>query len=430
MSNVSSLATLARTASRALSALSASAKDEAIEAIARALLSHSDAIANANRLDMDDAEQAGLAAPLKKRLLYDASKIQNSVVGLRSLALLPDPVGRTLMSTEMDEGLLLYRVTCPIGVIGVIFESRPDALVQIAALCLKAGNAVLLKGGSEASRTNRILSDIIAEASLSAGIPAGWIALLSSRGEVDEMLRLDESIDLIIPRGSNAFVQHIMRNSSIPVLGHADGVCHVYVNEAADPSMALRIAVDSKVQYVAVCNAAETILIDRSIAANFLPALADALAAKNVVLHGDDEARAIFPMETVDDWHKEYLDYEVSVHIVSGQDEAIDHINRYGSGHTDTIITENKDIAERFLREVDSGSVMWNCSTRFSDGYKYGFGAEVGISTAKIHARGPVGLDGLVTYKYKLYGKGQIVEDYASGRRTFTHRPIPDEGKS
>lgn len=430
MSNVSSLATLARTASRALSALSASAKDEAIEAIARALLSHSDAIANANRLDMDDAEQAGLAAPLKKRLLYDASKIQNSVVGLRSLALLPDPVGRTLMSTEMDEGLLLYRVTCPIGVIGVIFESRPDALVQIAALCLKAGNAVLLKGGSEASRTNRILSDIIAEASLSAGIPAGWIALLSSRGEVDEMLRLDESIDLIIPRGSNAFVQHIMRNSSIPVLGHADGVCHVYVNEAADPSMALRIAVDSKVQYVAVCNAAETILIDRSIATNFLPALANALAAKNVILHGDDEARAIFPMETVDDWHKEYLDYEVSVHIVSGQDEAIDHINRYGSGHTDTIITENKDIAERFLREVDSGSVMWNCSTRFSDGYKYGFGAEVGISTAKIHARGPVGLDGLVTYKYKLYGKGQIVEDYASGRRTFTHRPIPDEGKS
>ncbi len=430
MSNVSSLATLARTASRALSALSASAKDEAIEAIARALLSHSDAIANANRLDMDDAEQAGLAAPLKKRLLYDASKIQNSVVGLRSLALLPDPVGRTLMSTEMDEGLLLYRVTCPIGVIGVIFESRPDALVQIAALCLKAGNAVLLKGGSEASRTNRILSDIIAEASLSAGIPAGWIALLSSRAEVDEMLRLDESIDLIIPRGSNAFVQHIMRNSSIPVLGHADGVCHVYVNEEADPSMALRIAVDSKVQYVAVCNAAETILIDRSIATNFLPALANALAAKNVVLHGDDEARAIFPMETVDDWHKEYLDYEVSVHIVAGKDEAIDHINRYGSGHTDTIITENKDIAERFLREVDSGSVMWNCSTRFSDGYKYGFGAEVGISTAKIHARGPVGLDGLVTYKYKLYGKGQIVEDYASGKRTFTHRPIPDEGKS
>lgn len=430
MSNVSSLATLARTASRALSALSASAKDEAIEAIARALLSHSDAIANANRLDMDDAEQAGLAAPLKKRLLYDASKIQNSVVGLRSLALLPDPVGRTLMSTEMDEGLLLYRVTCPIGVIGVIFESRPDALVQIAALCLKAGNAVLLKGGSEASRTNRILSDIIAEASLSAGIPAGWIALLSSRAEVDEMLRLDESIDLIIPRGSNAFVQHIMRNSSIPVLGHADGVCHVYVNEEADTDMALRIAVDSKVQYVAVCNAAETILIDRSIATNFLPALANALAAKNVVLHGDDEARAIFPMETVDDWHKEYLDYEVSVHIVAGKDEAIDHINRYGSGHTDTIITENKDIAERFLREVDSGSVMWNCSTRFSDGYKYGFGAEVGISTAKIHARGPVGLDGLVTYKYKLYGKGQIVEDYASGKRTFTHRPIPDEGKS
>ena len=326
----------------------------------------------------------------------------------------------------MDDGLSLYRISCPIGVIGIIFESRPDALVQIASLCLKTGNAVFLKGGSEAAHTNRILALIITDAAISSGLPEGFLTLLESREEVTSMLALSDYIDLIIPRGSNAVVRYIMDHSDIPVLGHADGVCHLYIHEKADTDMALSIAVDSKTQYVAVCNTAETLLVDASVADTVLPRIAEALKQKGVTLFGCEKSAKLLSIPVVSEWHHEYLDYQMSVKIVDGIDEAIDHINQFGSGHTDAIVTSDKSVAEKFMNDVDSGNVFWNCSTRFSDGFKYGFGAEVGVSTSKIHARGPVGLEGMVTYKYKLFGSGQIVDDYASGRKTFKHRPITD----
>jgi len=428
MSSVETYAREARESSLGLSVCDSAVKNNALVAIARSLEENKARIIAENEKDLSKAQETGLAMPLMKRLLFSASKIDGVIEGIHQLIGLDDPVGKRLLSTELDEGLDLYRVSCPIGVIGVIFESRPDALVQIATLCLKAGNSVLLKGGSEAAFTNRILADIIAEATLSVGIPAGWISLLETRSDVNEMLSFDEWIDLVIPRGSNEFVQYIMQHTAIPVLGHADGVCHVYLHEKADMTKAGRIIVDSKTQYVAVCNAAETLLIDESIASQVLPDLCARLAAKNVRLNGCEKARAICPMGEVSSWHHEYLDYEMSVRIVKNLDEAISHINTYGSGHTDAIITEQQDVAETFMNRVDSGNVFWNCSTRFSDGFKYGFGAEVGISTSKIHARGPVGLEGLVTYKYKLYGHGQIVEDYSSGEKKFTHRPISQNG--
>jgi glutamate-5-semialdehyde dehydrogenase len=430
MTEVLACAEAARSSSFIMGGLSLAVKNQALEAIAEQLFQNRKKIIEENQKDLLDAESSGLAMPMQKRLLFDEKKILAVIEGIRSLILLPDPVGKTLLATQMDDDLSLYRVSCPIGVIGIIFESRPDALVQIATLCLKAGNAVLMKGGSEAAHTNRILADIIASASVEKGIPEGWISLLESRSQVKEMLGLDQYIDLLIPRGSNSFVQYIIKNSSIPVLGHADGVCHVYVHEKADPDMAVRIAVDSKVQYVAVCNAAETLLIDESIASDMLPMIAKAMEARHVLLHGCEKARKIWPMSPAEDWHHEYLDYELSVCIVENEKQAIEHINKYGSGHTDAIVTSDKVAADIFMQSVDSGNVLWNCSTRFSDGFKYGFGAEVGISTSKIHARGPVGLDGLVIYKYKLFGNGQTVEEYASGKRQFTHKSIPlDIGK-
>ena len=310
---------------------------------------------------------------------------------------LPDPVGKTLDSTELDKELELYRVSCPIGVIGVIFESRPDALVQISTLCLKSGNSVLLKGGREALCTNRILAEIIREATEKSGIPSGWIQLLETRDDVNEMLKMDQYIDLIIPRGSNEFVKFIMENSNIAVLGHADGICHCYVDADADIKMAVDIVVDSKTQYVAVCNATETLLVHKDAAKEFLPLLKEEMLKKNVELVGCERTREIIDVaaSSDEDWKTEYLDYKLSIKIVDNTAEAIDHINTYGSGHTDSIITSNKENAELFMNLVDSGNVFWNCSTRFSDGFRYGFGAEVGISTNKIHARGPVGLEGL-----------------------------------
>ncbi|HEY1406554.1 MAG TPA: glutamate-5-semialdehyde dehydrogenase, partial [Spirochaetota bacterium] len=354
------------------------------------------------------------------------SKILDVIEGIESLINLPDPTGKTLLSTELDTGLELYRVSCPIGVIGIIFESRPDALVQISTLCLKSGNGVLLKGGAEARETNRILAQIITQASVQAGAPEGWIALLETRDDVKAMLALEKSIDLIIPRGSNEFVRYIMDNTRIPVMGHADGVCHLYVDEAADIDMAVRVTVDSKTQYVAVCNSVETLLVHDKIARAFLPRLKTAFDEKKVTIVGCERTRAIIAADaaTDDDWKTEYLDYKVSIRVVDSLNDAIEHINRYGSGHTDSIVTANKSSAAQFLDYVDSGNVFWNCSTRFSDGFKYGFGAEVGISTSKLHARGPVGLEGLLSYKYMLIGHGQIVDDYATRRKHFTHRPL------
>ena len=344
MSTVSEYANKARSASLAMKAYQTGVKNQALESIAAALFDNRERIIAENAKDLADAETTNLAMPLRKRLLFDEKKIGDVIAGIHSLISLEDPAGKVLLATHMDEGLSLYRISCPIGVIGIIFESRPDALVQIATLCLKAGNAVILKGGSEATHTNRILADIISESSIRAGMPEGWISLLESRSDVTEMLSYDKLIDLIIPRGSNEFVQYIMQNTSIPVLGHADGVCHVYVHEKADMEMAERIVVDSKTQYVAVCNAAETLLIDESIANTALPRLAKALEAKNVRLYGCDKARAIYPMGEVKQWHHEYLDYEMSVHIVSDLREAIVHINTFGSGHTESIITSDEAV--------------------------------------------------------------------------------------
>ena len=416
----------AQKASIVLAAAKSDMKNSALEAIALLLDRKRNDIIAANTLDLEQSEKDNLSAPLLKRLKFDDAKINDVIEGITSLRALPDPVGATQSAIELDTGLELYRVTCPIGVIGVIFESRPDALVQISTLCLKSGNAVLLKGGSEAKNTNAVLADIIAEAAESAGIAHGWIQLLETRSDVQEMLKLDRYIDLILPRGSNEFVRYIMDNSNIPVLGHADGICHVYVDSKADISMAVPVTVDSKCQYVAVCNALETLLVHQDIAHDFLPAVQKALEEYNVELRGCDKTRAIIDVKpaTEDDWGTEYLDYILAIKTVSSSEEAIEHINAYGSGHTDAIVTEDKDTAAQFISLVDSGDVFWNCSTRFSDGYRYGLGAEVGISTNKIHARGPVGLEGLLIYKWIIKGKGQIVADYAGGGKTFTHKML------
>ncbi len=425
--DIKQIAIQAEEASIQLAAVRGEVKNQALAEIARALERNKADIVAANRVDMQRSEKENLAVPLLKRLRFDEDKIKEACDGLESLMGLADPVGVTLGAMELDQELELYKVSCPIGVIGVIFESRPDALVQISSLCLKSGNAVLLKGGREAAETNRILADIITRASVQAGIPAGWLALLETRADVAEMLAMDEQIDLIIPRGSNEFVQHIMDNTNIPVLGHADGICHVYVDREADLDMAIRIAVDSKCQYVAVCNAVETMLVHRDIATAFLPRVKESLEEKGVEIRGCEETRKVIEAKpsTEEDWRTEYLDLILSVKLVDSLDEAIDHINRYGSGHTDVIVTGDRARGAKFMDYVDSADVFLNCSSRFSDGFRYGLGAEVGISTNKIHARGPVGLEGLVIYKWRLMGNGHIVSDYSGKNgKTFTHRSL------
>lgn len=421
MSDITAMAVSAKKASIDMAVLSDEVKNRALEAVCKALLDNESEIVDANHMDLDNAKEADLAAPLLKRLKYDENKLSDSVTGIRSLIGLPDPVGKVNLHTTLDDGLELYRITCPIGVIGVIFESRPDALVQIASLCLKSGNAVFLKGGSEAAFTNRILADVISKAGIEAGLPEGWLNLLESREDVNGMLSLDKYIDLIIPRGSNQFVQYIMKNTQIPVMGHADGVCHTFIDRDCDEELALKVVLDAKTQYVSVCNATETILVDAPLKDTFLPRLLETLKDSGVEFFGDEYVSSTYGCGKVSDWHHEYLDMKVSVKIVDGVMEACEHINEFGSGHTDAIITANTDTADIFLGRVDSGSVLVNCSTRFADGFRYGFGAEVGISTSKLHARGPVGLEGLVSYKYRLIGSGNIVADYASGNKTFKH---------
>ncbi|MDD5092968.1 MAG: glutamate-5-semialdehyde dehydrogenase [Dehalococcoidia bacterium] len=420
----------AREASIQLSAVNTDAKNAALSEIALAIEHRQAHILAANRSDMEKAQKEALSPPLLKRLKFDEAKIRESIQGLNSLIGLSDPTGKTLSAMELDDGLKLYKMSCPIGVIGIVFESRPDALLQISSLCLKSGNAVLMKGGSEAANTNRILADIITEATLKAGMPEGWLTLLEARSDVTEMLRMDQYIDLIIPRGSNDFVRYIMQNTSIPVMGHADGICHVYVDSKADLDMAVRIVVDSKTQYVAVCNAAETLLVHQDIARAFLPRIKKALEEKGVELRGCAETLKIIDVKsaTEDDWRTEYLDLILSVKVVKNLGEAVDHINRYGSGHTDVIVTADRASGVQFMDYVDSANVFLNCSSRFSDGFRYGLGAEVGISTGKIHSRGPVGLEGLVIYKWKLVGDGHIVADYSGEQgKTFTHRGLRED---
>lgn len=424
---IEKLAQKAHQAATRMAALDGFTKDDALRAIVKEIKANQEAIIQANQQDMEQAEKQGLAAPLLKRLRFDASKINEAIAGLESLIKLADPVGTTLSALALDDGLELFKVSRPIGVIGVIFESRPDALVQISSLCLKSGNAVLLKGGSEAARTNRILADTIASAGAKAGLPEGWLGLLETRAEVSDMLSLDQYIDLIIPRGSNEFVRHIMDNTHIPVLGHADGICHVYLDRQADLKMAVRVAVDSKCQYVAVCNAAETILVHEAVAGDILPTLKTALEEKGVEIRGcrtTVKTIGVVPA-TETDWATEYLDLIVSIKVVPSMEAAVDHINRYGSGHTDVIVTNERPRAIQFMDRVDSADVFWNASSRFSDGYRFGLGAEVGISTNKIHARGPVGMEGLLIYQWRLMGNGHIVSDYSGEQaKAFTHQRI------
>ncbi len=421
------IAAAARSASTQLAAVKTDVKNNALAEIAKALKQQSSEILTANKEDLAAAERGELSAPLLKRLKFDEEKLGEVIAGIEDLIKLDDPVGKTISATELDEGLELYKVSCSIGVIGVVFESRPDALVQISTLCLKSGNAVLLKGGSEARHTNKILAEIISKATEKAGLPKGWLGLLEGREDVAEMLALDEYIDLIIPRGSKEFVRYVMDNTNIAVLGHSDGICHVYVDGGADLDMAVKLMVDSKCQYAAVCNAAETLLVDEKIAGVFLPKVQAILEERGVELRGCEKTASIIDIKpaTEEDWSTEYLDLILSIKVVGGMDEAIEHINRYGSGHTDSIVTADREKAEKFMNLVDSANVFWNASTRFSDGYRYGLGAEVGISTNKIHARGPVGLEGLVIYKWKLAGAGQIVADYTDkNAKNFTHKKL------
>jgi glutamate-5-semialdehyde dehydrogenase len=425
--SIAEIAVAAKSASVLLAAVKTDVKNSALAEIAKALQQRSDEIASANKKDLAAAGKNNLSAPLLKRLKFDESKIADVVSGIDSLIKIDDPVGKTITATELDAGLELYKVSCPIGVIGVVFESRPDALVQISTLCLKSGNAVLLKGGSEAQHTNKILADIISRAGENTGIPRGWLGLMETRAEVTEILKMDEYIDLLVPRGSNEFVRHIMDNTNIPVLGHAEGICHVYVDGDAGLDMAVNIAFDSKCQYCATCNAMENLLVNEKIANEFMPRIKAEYDKQNVEIRGCEKTCSIIDAKpaTEQDWASEYLDYVIAVKIVADIDEAIDHINKYSSGHTDAIVTGNRETAAKFMALVDSANVFWNCSTRFSDGYRFGLGAEVGISTNKIHARGPVGMEGLLIYKWKLLGTGQIVADYfGPDAKKFTHKKL------
>ena len=430
----------ARQAALALSQATEKQRNDALEAIAQALDANRDKIFEANGRDLEAADallaEGKIGAPLVKRLKVDDAKLDGEIiVGVCSVAEQEDPIGKTLAATELGDGLNLYRVTVPIGVIGVVFESRPDALVQIATLCLKSGNAVMLKGGSEAFYTNRALAEVMVAATAGLdGISDGWMHLLEAREEVAAILELHELIDLIIPRGGNELVQHVMNNTKIPVMGHADGICHVYVDKGADIEKAKRIALDAKIQYVSVCNAAETLLVHREIAAGFLPEMVKIYQDASVEVRGDETVVELgegVNAATESDWKTEYLEMIISAKVVDDLEEAITHINQYSSHHTDAIVTEDQDAANRFLQSVDSASVIHNASTRFADGFRYGLGAEVGISTNRLHSRGPVGLEGLVIYKYVVTGDGHIVDDYMGGDgKTFTHRKLDTQWQS
>ncbi len=436
--DASNLAKGCKTASMGLAALSSEEKNTALAAMAKSLKANAKEIFAANGTDLERAVKSNLDKALLKRLKFDESKLAEVISGIESLVHLPDPVGKTLAATKLDDGLELYRVSRPMGVIGVIFESRPDALVQIAALCLKSANAVLLKGGSEAASTNQILAKIVHDACVVSKAPNGWLGLLETRDDVEELLKMDKEVDLLIPRGSNSFVQYIMQHTLIPVLGHADGICHLYIDKIADPEMAVKLAVDSKCQYVSVCNAVETILIHKDTAENILPPLAKEFGSRGVKMLGCPATCAIIDVlpASEDDWRTEYLDYVVSIRIVDSMDAAISHINTNGSGHTDVIVTADRQRAETFMDMADTADAFWNCSSRFADGFRFGLGAEVGISTNKLHARGPVGLEGLMTYQWRLVGNGQCVADYVSpGTRSFCHAPLEkdffsDSGKT
>jgi glutamate-5-semialdehyde dehydrogenase len=407
----------AQSAALRLANVDDSARGEALHAVADAILDSREAILEANARDVEEAErmlaEGEYTQALVDRLELSESKLTSIAEMVRSVASQRDPLGRTEAACELDDGLELYRVSVPLGVIGTIFESRPDALVQIAALSLKSGNAVILKGGSEARESNRILYETIREAT--ADMPEGWAQLIEARADVDRLLEMDDAIDLVMPRGSSDFVGYIQDSTKIPVLGHTEGVCHVYVDNDADLEMATEIAYDAKVQYPAVCNAVETLLVHEAVAEDFVPAIATRYDDADVEVRGDERTRQLIDATAAspEDWETEYGDLIVAVRVVDSLADAIEHVTTYGSKHTDSIVTEDTESARQFMIGLDSASVFHNASTRFSDGYRYGLGAEVGISTGKTHARGPVGLEGLTTYQYYLEGGGHIVGAYA-----------------
>jgi len=430
VSNPASLQAIAQTTRRAaqtLATLSSQQKNDAIEAIAQALGRHADAITEANAADCEAALADGIAKPLYGRLKLDNGKLAEAIAGVRHVGTLPDPVGQLQIHRELDAGLVLKRVSCPLGVVGVIFESRPDAVMQISSLAIKSGNGVILKGGREAVRSCRAIVTAIKDGLATTAVPPEAVELLTTREETLEMLTLEQEIDLIIPRGSNAFVRFVQDNTAIPVLGHAEGICHLYLDAAASPDQAIAIAVDAKVGYPSACNAIETLLIHQDIAPELLPRLAEALRGRGVELRGDAAAQRLVALSaaTEQDWSTEYSDLVLAIRVVPSLEAAVGHINHYGSRHTEAIVTEDDDAAQAFLSRVNAAGVFRNCSTRFSDGFRYGFGAEVGISTQTMPPRGPVGLEGLVTYRYEVVGDGHIVASYSgAAAKVFTHRDL------
>ena len=446
------LAAAAKKASHALQSVSESAKDEALRAIHKSLLEDKEAILEANRLDISNAEKlvqnGSMSSALFKRLdLSSASKFESLLSGVLDVILLPDPTGKITLASKLDDGLELYRVSCPVGVLLVIFEARPEVVVQIAALAIKSGNAVILKGGKEASASNAALFKCIQRGLESLQqhngsdyISADAVQLVSTRDEVSALLQLDKYIDLVIPRGSNQLVKHVQSSTRIPVLGHADGICSMFLHKDADLHKSIPVIVDSKTNYPAACNALETLLVHEPCLGSFLPSVAASLVAAGVQLRCDGQCMAVLGKtnaadiaagnivpSNLSDYDTEFLDLVIAVKSVASLQAAVEHINLHGSHHTDGILTQDEQAAKQFMQQVDSAGVYWNASTRFADGFRYGFGAEIGVSTNKTHARGPVGLEGLVIYKYRLYGTGQIVSEYNNGKKSYHRANIPFE---
>ena len=427
--NLTKIAEEAKSASLIMACMPTDLKNQTLLKMADAIENNIPSILDANSKDLDFARRNKITASLIARLALNENKVYAMAQGIRSVSALPDPIGQRTLAIEIDEGLTLHRETCPLGVIGAIFESRPDALLQISSLCLKSGNAVVLKGGTEAQNSNSLLFSLVQEAMINNHeVPSMAVQMIETRSEVMDMLNEDKNIDLIIPRGSNDFVRYIQDNTRIPVLGHSEGICHGYIDCEANIEKSIAVVLDSKIQYAAACNAMETLLIHDAIAPKILPLLIETFYTNGVELLGCEETCKIFPElkpASPDDWDTEYTDLKLSIKLVFGLEEAIRHINIHGSGHTDVILTEKKVTADRFLSEVDSSSVIVNASTRFADGYRFGLGAEIGISTNKTHARGPVGLEGLIIYKYKIIGDGHIVAQYVGeDSKPFIHRKI------
>lgn len=429
----------ARRSAQQLAQVSTELKNEVLQAIASTLRANVAPLLEANAKDVAVAqelrERGELSGSAAARVALSEGKIEQMAQSVEQVGALPDPVGQVQMARQLDQGLNLYRVSCPIGVILVIFESRPDVVTQISALALKSGNAVILKGGKEAQHTNRLLASLIHEIlEASPHVPTEAVSLIESRDEVSQMVRMSDELDLIIPRGSNQLVQYIQENAQVPVMGHADGICHVYLDRDADATKAFEIVVDSKTDYPAVCNAMETLLVHEQFPDSALVSLLQELQARGVELRCCPLTRQRLASSelqlqaaTEEDWATEYTDLILSIKTVASGDAAVAHIHQYGSAHTDAIVTESAETAKWFMETVDSAGVFWNASTRFADGFRYGFGAEVGVSTARTHARGPVGLEGLVIYKYRLYGQGHTVGPYSQGTRHFQFENLAPE---